>query len=400
MPPEKSTAVAKRLRRKAFQLAPILGAMIWINWTVDPVMLFDHHFEDQSRHPYVGIITRDLLAGKPHWAAAPYSERLFDQIMFRNHPSIDVLVLGSSIAKPIHREMFPRQSFFNAAVLGGRLVEMVSLWEMARGAGVHPKRVLLQVDARIIGQQQWPASAEWSPIFEAARRRLYGDDFPPDPSASLTSFVDPRVSGELASGFANAKGPLHPYDTLVSPRYLQLCVLFLARKWSSRGSYPVLFVQEDQHLLYPDGSVQWCSYWSRRTIRDFHMLIKNSQNVIIAAEWMRPNKSQCRLFEALVADIQKSGAQVDFVLLPTNPYFYDQAATEYRAASRTLPSTETEDYLCGLASRRRIRVIGSLDPHKAGVVEENFVDCLHLRREAIAQPFTRQSDVGNVKLDK
>jgi hypothetical protein len=383
--------VAKRFWRKVLQLAPILAAMIWINWSVDPVMLYDHHFEDPSRHPYVGIITRDLLAGKPHSAAAYFSGRLVNEVMLRHQPSADVLVLGSSMAKPIHGEMFPGRSFFNAAVFGGRLEEMVAVWQIASDCGLHPKRVLLQLDAGSIGQRHVPVTAEWSTVFLRARRRLCGDDGTPDPVTSLTSLLDPRVAGEQAAGFAGAKGPLHPYDTLISPRYLQLSVLFLAKKWISGSSYPVLFDQEDQHLLYPDGSVQWCSHWRLRKITDFHLPTKNSQTPIVAAEWMRPVDGQKRLFEALVADMQKSGTQVDFVLLPTNPWLYDRAVAEYQKAGKPLPSADTEAYLRQVAAKRKIRAIGSLDPHKVGVVEEDFVDFVHLRRESIGRVFRQET---------
>jgi hypothetical protein len=384
--------VVKRFLRKAVQLAPILVAMIWINWSVDPVMLYDHHFEDQSRHPYVGIIAEDLLAGKPHAAAAYYSERLLDEIMFHHQPEIDVLVLGSSMAKPIHREMFPGRSFFNASVYGGRLEEMVSMWEAARGCGVHPKRVLLQLDAGYLGQRQWPLSMEWSPVFGRARHRLCGDDRSPDPATSMVSLLDPRVPGEQAAGFAGAKGLLHPYDTLISPRYLQLSVLLLSRRWISGSSYPVLFGEEERHLIYPDGSVNWSPHWRLRKIAGYHLPTKNPQTPIIAAEWMRLIDGQRRLFEALVADIQKSGAEVDFVLLPSNPWLYDQALTEYRLAGKSLPSTDAETYFRQYAGRNGIRVIGSLDPHQVGAVEEDFVDFVHLRRESISRIFTAKAD--------
>lgn len=373
--------------RKSFQLAPILVAMIWINWSVDPVMLYDHHFEDLRRHPYVGMITRDLLSGKPHAAAAYYSERLVQEVMFRHQPAIEVLVLGSSMAKPIHHELFPGRSFYNASCFGGRLEEMVSLWEMARGDGIHPKRVLLQLDAGYIGERRSPVSAEWSGIFNQARHRLCGDENPVG-RGTILSF-DPRVPGEEAAGFASGSGLFYPYDTLISPRYLQLSVFFLWKKWSAGNSYPVMFGEDQQHLIYPDGSVQWCAFWRRRKITDFHSPTQNPQTPIVAADWMRPIEYQRRLFEALIADIQKSGARVDFVLLPSNPWLYDQAVTEFGRAGKSLPSTDTETYLRRYAKQNRIQVIGSLDPHQAGVVEEDFVDFVHMRRESVDALFAR-----------
>jgi hypothetical protein len=390
----------KRFFRKAFQLAPILIGMAWINWSIDPVMLYDHHFEDPSRHPYVSVITRDMIAGKPHPMVTGYSERLVDEVMFRTQPKIDILVLGSSMAKPIHSEMFPGQSLFNAAVCGGRIEEAVSLWEIARGCGIHPKRVLLEMDTRFFGQRPVPLSAEWSDIFRQARQRLCGDANSPEPETSLMWLLDRRVPAEQAAGFAGGKGLLHPYDTLISPRYLQFSLLVATRKWISGKSYPVIFGEEDQNLLYPDGSVDWCSHWRLRKITDFHLPTKDPQTPIVAAEWMRPTDSQRRMIEALTADMQKSEAEVEVVLLPPNPWLYDQAVTEYRRDGKTLPSAGIETYLRQFAAAHGIRVIGSLDPHKAGVVEEEFVDFLHLRREAMGRLFAKQKDGNQPSIEK
>jgi hypothetical protein len=382
----------KRVLRKVSLLVPILIGMIWINWSVDPVMLYYGHFDDPSRHPYVGVITKDLLAGKPHSTVAFYSERLVDEAMFRSQPKIDVLVLGSSMAKPIHHEMFPGLSFFNASIYGGRLEEMIAMWDVARACGVRPKRVLLQLDQAAVGKRTYPLSAEWSTIFHQARQRLCGDDGPLDRGSGFAPNIDPRVPGDQAAGFTGGRGPLHPYDTLISPRYLQLSVLFAVRKWWSANAIPVLFAGEDQHELLPDGSVEWCSHWRLRKITDFHLPTENSQVPIIAAEWMRPVENQRRLFEAFVLDLQKSGTQVEFVLLPSNPWLYGLALKEFGQAGKTLPSADTEAYLRAFTGRHMIRVHGSLDPAKVGVGEEDFVDFLHMRRESVARLFAREKD--------
>jgi hypothetical protein len=376
-----------RFSRKIGLMSPVLLGMVWINWSIDPIMLYDGHFDDRSRHPYVQQITADLLAGKPHFTSAFYSERLVDEVMFREGPKIDLLVLGSSMAKPIHGEMFPGSAFYNAATYGGRLEEMIGIWEVARTCGVRPKRVLLQLDAGAVGRRPYPLSAEFSAIVQRARVRLVGESDSPDRDAPAVSLIDLRVPGEQVAAFANRQGLLHPYDTLISPRYLQLSLQYWMSKWSSPNDLPALFPAEDQHQLFPDGSVQWCSRWRLRKITDFHTPTENSQVPIVAADWMHPVDKQCRLFEAFLRDVEESGAQVEFVLLPTNPWLTDIAAKEYRQAGKPLPSAETEAYLRTLAERHRIPVIGSLDPHKTNVVEQDFVDMVHLRRESIAPVF-------------
>ena len=385
--------IVKPVFRKVSLLVPILIGMIWINWSVDPVMLYDGHFEDPSRHPYVGVITQDLLAGKSHSPVALYSERLVDEAMFRARPQIDMLVLGTSMAKPIHREMFPGLSFFNASLCGGRFEEMITMWEIARSLGVRPKRVLLQLDTRAtVGKRIVPISAEWSTIFRQARQRLCGEDEPLDHDSGFIPLIDPDVAADQAAGFTGGQGLLHPYDTLISPRYLQLSLLFLWTKWLSSNAIPVLFVREDRHKLFADGSVEWCKRWRLHKPADFHFPTEQSQVPVIAAEWMRPVESQRRLFEAFVLDIQKSGAQVEFVLLPSNPWFYGLAKKEFQEAGKTLPSADTETYLRAFAAHHRIRIHGSLDPARAGVVEEDFVDMLHMRRASVARLFASEKE--------
>jgi hypothetical protein len=375
-------------------MSPVLLGMIWINWSIDPIMLFDGHFEDRSRHPYVEQITADLLAGKPHFTSGYYSERLVDEAMFREGPKIDLLVLGSSMSKPIHAEMFPGVSFFNAATYGGRLEEIIAMWEVARSSGVRPKRVLLQIDAGSVGRRPYPLSAEFSTIFQRARTRLCGDDDTPDRGAPALSLIDPRVPGDQVAGFANREGILHPFDTLISPRYLQLSLLYWLSKWSSPKELPELLFPEERHELFPDGSVQWCDRWRIRKITDFHAPTKNSQVPIVAADWMRPVEKQCRLFEAFVLDLQRSGARVEFALLPTNPWLFDIAVKEYGRSGKTLPSTETEAFVRAVAGRHQIPIVGSLDPRKTDVVEEDYVDLVHLRRESIGRVFKVRSESG------
>lgn len=57
---------------------PILLLIVWVNWSVDPAKLFGGHSSDPARYEYELIIARELLAGRPHAAAAPNNERIID----------------------------------------------------------------------------------------------------------------------------------------------------------------------------------------------------------------------------------------------------------------------------------------------------------------------------------
>ena len=126
---------------------PIAFAVTWVNWHVDPARVFDRHASDPAWYEYERFLARGLTRGEPQRLAAVHNELILDELMFRTLDRLDVLVLGSSSAKPIHKELDAGQSFFNASYFGSRLEEMMALEELARESGLRPRRVVLAVEA-------------------------------------------------------------------------------------------------------------------------------------------------------------------------------------------------------------------------------------------------------------
>lgn len=241
-----------RFLLKLVLLMPLLLGMAWVNWSVDPAILFMEHQEDPSRHPYVNLVARDLLAGRPHRLKTGYSDFLLDELVFRGRPQIDTLVFGTSIAKPIHEGLFGSPRFWNASVTGSRIEEMIVAYQLALDCGLHPRHVLIEIDGRSLGQC---AHVPPSKVLRKAFRRL---GFPDETqSESIWHMVAQAiVPGREAADPANEHGPFYPYDELVSPRYFQFTVAFLR----GNGGLP----RKDRRNLLRN-SARRTRHWSTRT---------------------------------------------------------------------------------------------------------------------------------------
>ncbi len=91
------------------------------------------------------------------------------------------------------------------------------------------------------------------------------------------------------------------------------------------------------------------------------------------------------MYEAFVGDLVRSGVEVEFLLLPPNPWIFEQARQAAARDGKELPSVETEGVIRSLAAKYKLRVRGSLDPRHLGVTEADYIDDVHLRREAIGR---------------
>jgi hypothetical protein len=370
---------------------PIPLLMGWVNWTVDPVKLFPGHYWDPARYKYEIIIAQDLLAGRSHYQIGPYQELIVDEVMFRNRPHVDVLALGSSVAKPIHESLFGGLSFFNGSIFGGGLEEMIAVYELARESGVRPGRVVLQIDATVLGDRSGPSASILAPLLRRARMRMHLGAEPARNNA-WTAILNALVPGERATEPVAEEVPFYPYDALLSPRYLQLSTRFATRSWFSSGGAGKRGIVEqwpraNQHLMYPDGSIEWCQWSLDQTPESIRQSSDTSQLKLIAGDSLGPREVQCRMFEAFVSDLLESGIVVEIFLPPVNPWQFDRVQGEFQQAGKTLPSTATEAYVRSFAEQHRVRVRGSLDPRRAGVSEEDFIDFVHLRRAAITRLF-------------
>jgi hypothetical protein len=368
-------------------LLPLLAGMVWVNWSVDPAILLLEHRDDATRHPYENIIARDLLAGHPHRLKSLQLEIVVDELVFRGRPQIDTLVFGTSIAKPIHAGLFGGPNFFNASVTGGRIEEMMMAYQLALDCGLKPRHVLIEIDSRSLSPRDGMPDSK---LLEEAFHRL---NLPVETRHNpvFERLWKAVLPGEDTSGAASVHGAFYPYDELLSPRYFQFTMAFLARRWLARGDKPrelvSQFGESNESLLYPDGSLEWWDNAVAQTPETIRQKFAETQPALLAGLQESPVAEKSRMYEAFVGDLVRSGVEVEFLLLPPNPWIFAEARQAAARAGKELPSVETERVMRWLAAKYNLRALGSLDPRRLGVTEADYIDDVHLRREALDRIF-------------
>jgi hypothetical protein len=379
-----------RLLLKLCLFSPLIAGMAWINWTVDPARFFAPRMSALTSG-YEGAIVDDLFAGRPHSISGEYDQRIVVEELLRNRQSLDVLVLGSSVAKPFHSALFPKGSFLNAAIHGGELEEAICAYELAWERGFRPKRVLIQFQGwgRMLGLRTNTVEPSDEAVLGRALRRMgipLKSDDPTDLLGNQFWPVEQAAEFKLEQDWRW----LHPYDKLISPRYFQMSIGALLRTGSpttERGArmVPETVPPSQRILLYPDGSVQWSEYQrgaTAQSIRRFHAAVFPG---VAKLEEARPIKWRCRLFETFVLDMLHSDAQVDLVLTPPISWLAQQVNAQYAGGAKLSPAAESEQYLRTFARHDQMKVFGSFEPRNTDLTDADFVDYLHIRRESIGR---------------
>ncbi len=337
---------------------PIAGGVAWVNWHVDPARVFGRHASDPAWYEYERFLGKSLIEGQPQPLVAPHNELILDELMFRSFDHLDVLVLGASVAKPIRRDLYADGTFFNASGFGGGIEEMVAVCELCRECGHRPSRVVLEIEPATVQTSRAPLLPGYLPLFGKAITRLHLTNKPEYSSrwAGLLGFLA-RAVGEDAS--SDARSLFSQYDTLFSPSYCQYCLRLVIQSFGQRGTatqFVEQFPPPNQHLLHPDGSLQWCEVFLGQTPDDIRRSTGKLPTEQIVADSVRPSDERKHLFEAFVVDLLHSGAVVEFFLPPPNPWLFDEAQRELQQAGKSSPTAETEHYLRSFAGQHGIRV--------------------------------------------
>ncbi len=390
----------RRLFLKFASFVPIVLLVAAVNRSVDPARFYGTHFLDPSRDQYEGTVIDNLLAGRSQTLVGPYNERLVLEAVFRSKRPIDTLVLGSSVAKPINGDSFPGQNLYNASLYGGELEESAAAYQLAWESGRRPKRVVLEFHGRELGGRNWDIVPEFVPVMLRVRQRL---GLPKDDAEGdgelLAQHADRTMpdSQSTAAQFVADQGWLHPYDKLFSPRYFQFSLRSLGNAWFDTqtvtlGTGGVVPQPEDERqVLCPDGSVLWSRKWLSHTVQQIRQVVQSDAMKPIVVNRPPLFPSRCHLFDAFMSDLEHSGTKVVLVLVPPFPAASDRMHAAYEQTHKPCPIDECEAYVRAFAKKHQIQIDGSLDPRKAGVAEDEYVDYIHVRRDALARLIARSN---------
>jgi len=272
----------------------------------------------------------------------------------------EVLMLGSSRMTPMPASAFPGKRFFNAAVQGALLDDLLGVYGLYDVAGRRPNRVVLNVDP-------WTESYDggiggWGAVADERATVMRRAGIPVSPSRERLALTASK------------------WRTLATPEYFRLAV-FSFRHHGARGVVWRVadHAQNADRTLLPDGTIVWKETTPAQSVAAAHAFATNGLDERFHDLAHRAS-GRADALERFLRYLSSDGVNVTVLLVPFPPEVYEAAL---RLPGRTIADVERD--LRATAAREGALVVGSYDPQVAGVTMSDFFDEDHLRPEALAR---------------
>jgi hypothetical protein len=270
----------------------------------------------------------------------------------------EVLMLGSSRMTPMPASAFPGKRFFNAAVQGALLDDLLGIYGLYDAPGRRPNRVVLNVDP-------WTESydggiAGWGAVADERAMVMRRAGIPVSPWRERLALTASK------------------WRTLATPEYFRLAV-FSFRHHGARGVVWRVadHAQNADRTLLPDGTIVWKETTPALAVAAAHAFATNGlDDRFHDLAHRAPGRADA--LERFVRYLNAEGVNVTVLIVPFPPEVYDAAL---RKPGRNIAAVERDLRLT--AARAGAQVIGSYDPRVAGMAMSDFFDEDHLRPEAL-----------------
>lgn len=353
-------APALRVLRGAALFLPLLALVAFVNVTVDPASLFQRDYEYSAAQ----------IVASGHNAAnlKNMDDRAFQKDCAELLPAAPgTLVLGSSRCLQVTARIAGDAALFNAGVTNGDLRDSISLYELYKGLGKAPRRVILMSDYCAFNPQKLDARAYTDGYADFARR-------------TGTQEMKTRRSREK-------------WRQLFAPTYFQSALAYL-EAGGGAGDRPVASDEYEAgtDMRRADGSYSYNAGFRSQTAAER-----------VAGGWVTAGNIEYNMgayeadsevlrsqFELFVAEMLADGVEVVLLLPPINPYMYDLMAADPDYAGELA----LEGYFKGFAARNGLATVGSYDARALGLTEDDFYDALHCSLEATARYWAAAAEAG------
>jgi len=363
----------KKFFFKLICLLPVLIGVGVVNFLGDPAHLF--HSPTQEAYEYEEQIADFLIHGKNVTQISNFNERMFQKLYIENQPKKkDMVVIGSSRSMAIRSSFFPGKTFFNNSVSGAMLQDYFSLYDLYRRQGQLPKEIVLGIDP-------------W----------IFNKNYPEDRWKMLEAYYD-----ELSNVISAPSGQFnYKIRDFIPENLLELFSLSYFRAASHKllskesgveadtsDDEPVSVntsVNEGQTIL-ADGSRVYDKITREKSKDEIDAIAISfaTQSTSYGFDsFFELDKKTQKNLEQFISLVKKDGVKIT-LFLP--PYHYKS----YEIMSK-LPKykmmKEVEAYLIRFCRENKISLVGSYNPQKLPIHEDDFLDGMHFKDTAVRKIF-------------
>ncbi len=359
--------------------AVLLSIMPVVNYTVDPAGLYRSSTEGTLEREVADI----MLAGHSAEGLENYDERLVKRLCIYDVGQVDTIVLSSSRGALITKEMAGDDSFFNLAVTGASLRDIIGMYGVYRERGNTAKRVILAIDPWILNSNYDSLRFEMvlNDGYCYCLREIMG--YPPE-QIDANDIVKPLY---LAEGEQTSvtQYPLSYLKELFSVPYFQSSLKLLVQGRSREG----VAVVDEQYTtlasLRPDGSYCYPESYRNAGYDEVKALaedqIRGETPTMVGCANMSEDDPNRQLFFDFIKAMADEGVDVDIVMTPLNPILYDYMRQHEGYAA----ALGAADFVRECAGEAGCDVVGDFDPLALDAFVVDFYDGYHYRAELVAR---------------
>ncbi|MBP1672856.1 MAG: hypothetical protein H6Q25_671 [Bacteroidetes bacterium] len=354
---------------------PILLILLLVNIKVDSGFVVNNRSNE---------ISNILLSGKnaaviviPSQWGSLQKALVKNKLQSDNKTPSEIVVFGNSRSSEIHSGLFPNNTFFNCALPGGNVLDMIAIYGLYKKSNLLPKYVLISIDP-------------WS--FYARKKSTINNDIHYFADTTLPLTVNLDLINEYNNGLnylninepkltekKDSKWNLKTFKEILNPTYFQLNIKYLIKKTVlatdqlKKKSYFVIRSDGGYSLAFPN---QIDSIALKEKSNQFVEIHKSNYFITI--------DNHCiywTYFKKLLTQLQKDGVTPIIYISPLNPIVYDNLAQ--------VDEIDLESKIRQFCEEKSIIVLGSFNPHRYGyhTIGHNFIDYYHPTKSVVETIF-------------
>ena len=294
-----------------------------------------------------------------------YDERLLQKYLIEHDVKYyDVLVFGSSRTMDIGEGLLPQRTVKNYSVSGASIEDDIALYFLYERLHGKPQKVIIGGDAWLLnansGQNRWKSLAK---EYEYGKARMEKKDAPGVDTKSID---------------------LEKYEQLISWPYLNEAINKAKKEGGTNAQHGYCLaddktmVDEKAGMICPDGT-HIPSIEARA--RDAEPLARRyiSKEVYSLEKYEVLDSALQASVKGFLTYLKTQNIDIILYLPPYHPIVYSHLLQNEKYYN----AVKAEAFFRDVAKEYGFEVIGSYNPERCGLSNADFLDGMHMRREAV-----------------
>ncbi len=350
-----------RLIKIILLFSPILFFVMFTNYYIDSANVYHDSSKEIAEAIVDGHMVRSLSSN--------INEREIKRYVIINMPKeVDCIALGPSYIFGLNRETVDEDIFFNLAVSGADLYDILAQLGIMNEYSKKTSRVILCLDTRLFDPDYY-------------NNNVRNESLKPY-AAYMQNIITGKADAPPRIGaFPAVKNSIKQLGSL---SYFQNCMKYVAetgKYYADSKRYEIINSpnESDGSLFYADGSFSYDKLAEDVTALD----VQNNAFQYDINDFFKYDRLD-EYGKEQILDIVKyltdNDVRIDLFMCPVAPALWDRIQS---SGENDSIFCQMEEFAKMISNDYPVSLTGSYDPNKYGLSDEDFIDATHLRHSIL-----------------